>query len=211
MGSRPEKTGCAGPAGPFLPRDSGMVGWSTTARCKHGPAVRPSGNPAVRLLPAPDVADHPGDQEQPVVAGHEAPPVGRVPGDVLLAEAGDAVGWVEDEPEEVLGDPEECGEGEDAQLGAEGGGDEGECVRQVEQDQDEEVEVRVVAGDGAAAEDEAGPAVFEAPGREVAGPAGGALDLDLEQREDGGRGEQREREERVVQRSSPVGVSGAGR
>ncbi len=118
-----------------------------------------------------------------------------MPPDAFASEGPDAVGGIEDEPEEVLEHPEQQSEGHDAHLArpCERGEREGEGGMQ--QDEDEELEVEVVSGDGAGAEEQASPAVLDAPRGEVARPAGRPLDLDLEEREQRGSGAQKRDEE----------------
>jgi hypothetical protein len=91
----------------------------------------------------------------------------------------DAEGRIQQEPEEILGDPEQQQAAEHARLGAPRPAP-GEDQREVEEQPDAGKHPGVIAGHGAAApENVQQPVMFDAPGRQRAGPAGRAFDLDF--------------------------------
>jgi hypothetical protein len=137
-------------------------------------------------------------EEDPVVTGHDPPPSGFVPPDVLAAEFSDAIGGVENEPEEIFDDEEDDDEADDAELAGPGPGAEAEGERRVRHQEDEDLEPDVIAGEGAVSVEDFGPAVGDSPGGERFGPAVGPFDFDFNPGESVCGSEDEERNENVV-------------
>ena len=80
---------------------------------------------------AENVKEHGDGGENPVVTWHDPPPSGGVPRNVLGPKAFKAERWVEDEPEEILQNPEQDEESQNPSLNAPSEGCEAETEREV--------------------------------------------------------------------------------
>jgi len=103
-----------------------------------------------------------------------------VPPDVFAAESADAEGGVQDEPEKIFNQEKENVKTDDAQLQTAGKDRRLERERGVDHGQHENQHPEVIAGQGARAVKETGPAVLDSPGGQLGGPAIGSLDLNFQ-------------------------------
>ena len=124
-----------------------------------------------------------------------------MPPDVFAAEAPDAVGRVQYEPEKILDEEKEDIEAGDPQFQApcpDGGL---QRDRRVHHAQHEDLHPEVIAGQGAGAVKDLGPAVIDAPGGQFFGPAMRAFDLDFQAGENHRHGDEIDDEKHDRQRN----------
>lgn len=105
-------------------------------------------------------------QENPVVARHEPPPRLCVPPDVFTPKTFQAEARIEDEPQEVLENPEQHQEADDAKFVVQWRRD-AESVPEMGEAANEEVKAYMLPCDGRRTEHPACPPVLETPRREV--------------------------------------------